>query len=396
MLRRLMAVSLLLALLLPCLAASGGADQPVKLSFTTEELLADYDQMWAILHESFPFLPLAGKSEAELEALRLEVRAKIGPRVTDAAGLYLLMQDVCAAPGYLAHLGPVSPDAFRLSYDYARRQGEDWDYWVQLYSPQGMASYAQLASAHQPMRYDSQPPEIAMRYIPGSRALHIRYPIFKAAFDPQRLVPIADTLSRHPEAQHVIIDITGNGGGQTLHWMHHIVSAFSEPVSWSYTSYLRLTDIIAPQYEHTDLRPISPDMPGLPDFVSELGMTHLGQKTQRFPLDGYWAPQVDRPLRRWLLVDEVCYSAAEMFTRFCLDTAWATVVGRTTGGDGGVLQGASQVALHHTGLMLGFFVESGANADGSLNPLQGSQPDHFSKPSESPLNACLRLIAEGK
>ena len=111
-------------------------------------------------------------------------------------------------------------------------------------------------------------------------------------------------------------------------------------------------------------------------------------------MEAYAGEKVERSVKRWLVIDGEVASAAEMFARFCKDTGWAAVAGTAAKGDGLVSAYApSVVRLNNTGLLFMFFAESGVNEDGSLNVLRGTEPDYFAKPTESPLEACIRWIA---
>ena len=66
--------------------------------------------------------------------------------------------------------------------------------------------------------------------------------------------------------------------------------------------------------------------------------------------------------KRWLLVDEGVYSAADAFAAFCKNTGWATVVGRKTRGDGSAMH--VMVELPNTGLIVEFSVMTTLNEKG--------------------------------
>lgn len=358
-----------------------GARAEVKQAFTTQELLADYDQMWDILHQSFPFLSLAGKSEAELEALRRENRELIGTRVTDVPGLYMLMQHTCRALGNIGHLQVTSPSLYRGLRDYVGMKSD----------PQSDASYTQLDTDSK-QDYFIPPPSVNATYIEDAKALYLRFPTFSTTLNMDEPVPIAAYLSRFPDAEHIIFDVCANPGGYMDRWMYNIVSAFAEPVEWTLTGYLRLTDAVAEKYSRFELKPLDDTSLSLPEFAKTLGMTHQGKVTYNFPMDNYQGEQISKPIQRWLLVDEGVYSGADALTRFCIDTGWAKVVGRTTKGDGALLLGPSVFRVDHSGLLFSFLPEGSANKDGTLNTIRGTMPNYFSKPSERPLDTCIRII----
>lgn len=374
----------------------------IRQSFTQEELQEDYDQLWAILYESFPFLSLTGKSGEELEALHSEKRSLIGTRVTDLEGLFFLMQDTCGALGNIAHLRAVGPEEYAPFYESRLQKRDQMDApkdTAIFLDPQTVESYTQLGflECKPADSYYANP--LSMEYLPDIHAAYIRLPSFYSSELLEQGVPLAQFLEFHPDVNHVIFDITGNAGGYTNIWMNHLVSAFPETVQWECTSYIRVTDPIAWMYEGYDgyeeitIEPIDPKEKGMPEWVSELQMTHKGIYRLTFPLQDFAGEKVSRQVRRWLLVDGNDASAADVFARFCKDTGWATVVGSRTKGDGfHYAYAPSMVRLNHTGLLFCFFPESAANEDGTLNIQQGTAPDFVKKAKETAREACVRLI----
>ena len=369
-----------------------------KTSLSVQELQDDYDQMWDILYESYPFLPCTGKSEEELEALRQEKRALIGSKVTDSAGLYLIMQDICRALGNIAHLRALGPEEYSSLYYSGLQDQENGinkkDNEIYL-DPQTVETYTQLGFMSVKPVDTTDLSSVTMDYFPEIQTAYFRIPTFYSRELYDQGMPIAEFLDNYPDVENVIFDITGNRGGYGYIWTNHIVSAFSDPVDWQVTSYIRITDPVAWTYEGVDVEPIDPETTDLPDWVNTLGMTH--QSTQRIslPYEDYAGKKVDKSIKRWIVTDENVASSAEVFTRFCKDTGWATIVGTATKGDGPTsAYSPSPVRLNHTGLLFWFFVESGVNEDGTLNALQGTMPDFFSKPNEKPLDACIRWIKQ--
>ena len=103
-------LSILLALLLMTVSTGALSEAaPVidaRTEFTTQEYQADYDQLWRILNTSYPFW-------RELEAFRLENRAKIGESVKDL-GVHSVIKDTCGALDNLAYLSVEDPFSYSL------------------------------------------------------------------------------------------------------------------------------------------------------------------------------------------------------------------------------------------------------------------------------------------
>jgi C-terminal processing protease CtpA/Prc len=78
--------------------------------------------------------------------------------------------------------------------------------------------------------------------------------------------------------------------------------------------------------------------------------------------------------RIFLLVDDLCYSAAEGFTAFCEASDFATVVGTWTGGDG-IAFTPALVTLPNSGLVVRFPSVMGLNPNFSANEETHTSPD---------------------
>ena len=95
--------------------------------------------------------------------------------------------------------------------------------------------------------------------------------------------------------------------------------------------------------------------------------------------------------KRWVLVDERCYSAADRFAVACKESGWATVVGRKTAGDG---TGSSpvEVQMPNTELIMLFGCSTADNGLGEPDAIYGTVPNIPAKQGESPWQAWCRTV----
>lgn len=93
----------------------------------------------------------------------------------------------------------------------------------------------------------------------------------------------------------------------------------------------------------------------------------------------------------YVLTNEKVYSAAENFVMMCKGTNFATLVGQSTGGDGGIID-PLLISLPHSGLIVRFSVFYGLNADGTGNESRGTLPDILTSNHEDALERCLMEI----
>lgn len=373
-------------LALTCAAAL--SEPVVKTQFTVDELRQDYDQFWEILENCHPFLVSDKANTARLQQLREENRDLIGSRVQDAAGFYVALGYLCRALGFSGGLTPLYTEWYEGLADAVLPGSPAADL---LMNPQTAYTYKQILET-KPQGSAEIPVLPGTDYYEDARAVYCRVPNAAPSFSPfaePKAIDIAQLAAKYPDAEHIIIDMTGNRASFSTRWMQQIVSAFKEPVTWKETVYLRMSDAAAPWYAEDTLLPIDENAP---KAIRELPFTYKIEREYKMPLDDDTGLQIEKPLHRWLLTDYLTYAGADQMARFCKRTGWATVVGFDTGGRGAFIEGPILMRLNHTGLLITMRVECGVNADGTLNAGYGTKPDYPSKPNETPLDTCLMMI----
>lgn len=376
----------------------------VKTAFTKEELLADYDQCWDLLEVNYPFFPVLEKHGIDVQGVKESYRQTLMERVTDANGLYTLLQQMFVYMEGLAHLGVMPPQVV-LSLQYGPEMQNQSDLGPReklFHDAQTIATYNALLE-FLPDASGNLDHCIETRYYPDLKAAHIHFKTFSYPEEENSVVGeyLAQLEDEECPVDHVIIDITGNGGGDIYNVIHDAIAPLGGG-SWSYTYYFADSpvnqEMLLPTFEYLTTLGYHYDVgvpqkltgaPTEPAFTKELGMTHSLECTIHFPgLEKTYAENA----HRWLLIDR-CYSAAEGLSSFCKDSGWATVVGRRGKGDGDFLSPFA-VRLDQTGLLVWFSTTTKANTDGSLNAEIGSPPDYLCRPSESPLRKCMALIED--
>lgn len=380
-----------------------------KTEFTLEELLEDYDQLWEVLYESYPFLNVLEKRNINVESLRLSQRVDLETRVSDIYGFVSLLNNLFYRMDYFAHLMLMDTQTYETYSRFSPSTPEDWEgisdgyreYFQQrnaaIFNEQTRLTY-QLLKQNNLFPVTSYP-QVETSYFPNEKAIYFRFSSFAAFLLERDQNIIADTLATtDEEIEHIIFDITGNKGGSPSYWENHIVSPFGGDYESVIYAFLKETPVNRQYYFDTGLFSFFPvsDLPNSyppPSFVEEMGLTHFYRYETRLPGDDFTGKTITSHAKRWLLIDGGVYSAADLFAIFCKNTGWATVVGKTTLGDcvGGL--DPAIVRLNNTGLLLRFTPACPANSDGTLNAEYGTTPDIYSKPGESPLQTCLRLIS---
>lgn len=141
------------------------------------------------------------------------------------------------------------------------------------------------------------------------------------------------TLENH---KSIVIDIRGNSGGDDSYWTQ-IISRII-PKSYNTSGYIlfRDSEMINNYVNSRDID--VEDIKYLPKEIINNGPNEINSDFKYFAKNNRLietTDSIDFKGRIYLLVDRVVYSSAESFSIFCKESGIATVIGETTGGDGG-------------------------------------------------------------
>lgn len=129
---------------------------------------------------------------------------------------------------------------------------------------------------------------------------------------------------------------------------------------------------------------ITNNLGGSMAYFDELVVAPLTKETLTVPgFDG----------KIWLLVSENNYSSSEYAAMFSKASGFATLVGRTTSGDG-IGTDPIYLILPNSGLVVQYSPMYGVTADGTGSEACGTNPDIVSPEGESALETCLRQIGQ--
>ena len=392
----LIAVMLLSACMVALPAAEAVQANPIA-EFTLEEMLEDYDQLWDDLRVNYPFFSVLKCRGIEVENLYQLNREILEKRITDLNGFMFLLRDTFYKMDNFAHLSLMDVELFDFynSFLPLESPSENDPRDELILGAQTQITYKHLKSKGAPstiIRY----PEVEMRYLPDVNAAYFHfksfdYPLFERDKD-----AVANYLASLGSVDHIIIDITGNGGGLFGYWIYNIVSPFGGKYIWEDYTFLKKTPVNERFFNDylSDFKPLS-DLPSnyeIPPFVLELGFTHFYNSHSTYPAGDYTGKCIETQAKRWILIDQGVFSAADNFAAFCKKSGWATLVGETTWGDGADAFGPVMIALKNTGLLVRFSSCTSANSDGTMNAEIGTAPDIVCKSRETPLEACIRVI----
>ncbi len=357
------------------------------------DYLSDFDEALRITEEYNPFIPIIRSNAGNYDELCAHERELVQTRCRSAEDLMMILADLFARIGNPGHLAMINAASYR-EYQYILEQGlygENSPEDLLINDPLTRATYGELQ--YKPSATadwsNSYPPYVT--YDEGRNLLYIRMLSFRHELIERDRNVFIDALRAHPETKHIVFDICGNGGGSDYYWSDLLVAPFGEPVSYEKRVFFRDNDLMRRYGYMEGAVPVSElDREDVPAFVEELGLTHM--LSGRIVIEPAEEGRIIRSdAQRWVLIDEYVFSAADGFAGFCKQTGWATLVGRTTMGDGG--SSAPVLArLPKTGLLMRFSAMASANQENQLNTFYGTNPDYPSKPFEHVYDTVLRVI----
>ncbi|HII4499264.1 TPA: S41 family peptidase [Clostridium perfringens] len=194
---------------------------------------------------------------------------------------------------------------------------------------------------------------------------------------------IDEYLNNIKEYQALIIDIRGNGGGDSYYWISYLVPKLIDKVyentNYSFwkdgeiiNNYLKKSKV---KYstgfgEVKDLD--TTKLVNLPVEVKE-DFKYYSKNTMEI------SPSEDSIKFKgniYMLVDKLVYSSSEAFASFAKQTGFATLIGERTGGDGI----GSDPLLHmlpNSGYIFRFSKDMGTTADGTSSEEFKTEPDYL-------------------
>lgn len=212
---------------------------------------------------------------------------------------------------------------------------------------------------------------------------------------------IQDFFEANSEADDIIIDIQGNGGGNDVVWMDGIISHIScEPLiqygmigvkDGKFNRFMWDAEQPFPsEFQEIDSETWNKTFPDLnmEDFGHLKFYSYENTCTQH-------EDNICFQGQLWMLIDSSNYSASDAFASFCKATDFARLVGETTGGNGRGGQPYT-FALPNSGLLVYFDPYFSLNPDGSCNAIAGTRPDIETKPGMTALETCLEAIGRDK
>lgn len=396
---------------------------------TTEEKLEDFDFLYQTLKENYPYWNLAERTQnIDLDEQYRITREKIAKSETDMQ-LFTNIQGFVGACGGIGHLQLLVenyaddysnldgiPEEYlplmqKISEAYANDTSaaaygkieklfqKAWEKVQAYYEEQGMSdllqsgpdSMEQEGKAGGAILLDrGETDNLLYGIIEEGKTAYIKIRSFDMNYYEEDRKILTGLYEKYSDYENVIFDLTDNGGGGMSYFddlimapnIDHTCSAdtYQFVKNGSYNRKFMDFSEYKPVIEIPDLPRLNQeDLSGLDLF--ETDTYKVEPSREKKALKG----------KLWMLVNEYVYSSSEYAAMFTKATGFATLVGRTTGGDG-IGSEPLPIVLKNSGLIVRYSPVYGTTPDGTGSEEFGTEPDILSPEGESPLETCLKAI----
>ena len=351
---------------------------------TPDQKAIDFEYLYGVLRDNYPFFGVAERRYGVDWLAKHDEYVRRLCATADDIAYYRELNDILRElhDGHLDFSPTIKYSKFKTVLDGLGPDFEPWSramhrdsvravYWEQL--------LAKKDSRKKPLKEKSPSKQSsAQSYYNDTLLCNGKIALMRLSSLPYEKISadslrIASFLSTISEADYLIIDIQGNGGGSELYWSRLVVSRLiPKPITYSSTQIVRGGEInreYSPEF-FEKAEPLTEDVcRGLPDELYD-GTFYMRKYSREIEAR---EPVAFRG-KIFLLVDRKVFSSAGGWADFCKQTGWATVVGETTGVQG-IGRDPIIISLPESGLLLRYPYCNGINADGTFNGEVGVRPD---------------------
>lgn len=396
-----------------------------------EQRLADFESLCDGLRENYPYVKLAKRQAgADLDVLEKDYRTKVEQCTCDDV-FYDVLKDFIGEFSFTGHLdlwGRRYESELASKREFVKEPGQEIRYkpYVDaLDNPVSNRTYASMTKYYQEMECrmeekrtkdnggargeaaeaasavetveEEAPANVETKILEQGKTAYVFIDAFdfeQMEADRKILLPFYEEVGDY---ENLIIDITNNLGG-SMRYFDELVTAPLTKKTLTVPGYQLFKD---GENNETFLRIKEGAASGLYQPVSELPAMPELNREDAADCDWFWREDyVVEPAgdgfdgKIWLLVSENNYSSAEYAAMFSKESGFATLVGRTTSGDG-IGTEPVYLILPNSGLVVQYSPMYGVTADGVGSEACGTVPDIVSPEGESALETCLRQIEQG-
>lgn len=389
--RRLASIAIALVILFIMTGCQGQGSTPANAAsekiapLTTEEKVSDFESLYKVLEENYPFFDVNKRlNGVDWLANKEKYIEMVKNTKTDEE--YFNTLDNILSDLHNGHTHMISKDGyvfFKASLEFDKEYYKPW--LDEFNKPNTISRYLgnkdgainKGASTNQTAD-NPRPNNVSYSILIDKKVAYLSIASldpFNIQYDMKLIKPFLESIKDYSA---LIIDIRGNGGGADPYWSQNLVPMLiNRHISWkTYYAYRggefskpfteKVLPWIAPrpivEIAEENLSNTPPELMDKFKYYKESELTVIQKNPVGFKGKIY------------LLVDRNVYSSSEMFASFAKNTGFATLVGETTGGDG-IGTDPLFYSLPESGYLMRFPIVMGLTADGSCEDEHKTVPD---------------------
>ncbi|MDV3428372.1 MAG: S41 family peptidase [Bacillota bacterium] len=354
-----------------------------KASLTQEEKIADFNYMYEVLKNNYPYFEVNKRLNGGLDWLsnKEDYVDEIKSTQNDEE-FYNKLQEILADlnNGHTDMMDKAFYEYVKKAYNLQPKMNEAW--LNQLNNTKAVERYGGMKSSSRlPVSSDSKTPDnVKTEIIDNGKAAYFSIKMlngFNIESDMKIIKPFLKSIS---STKALIIDIRGNSGGDSRYWSDNIVpmlinKTLSNKEYIAYRGGKFTEEFLKSRYGtgYEKLQLIEninkENLKNLPAEVMKDFKYYSISVTKIEPKDS-----IDYKGKIYLLVDGSVFSSSEAFAAFSKGTGFAVLVGEKTGGDG-IGFDPAVCTLPNSGFVFRFTQEMGLTSDGSCNFESKTEPD---------------------
>lgn len=349
---------------------------------TQKQKLDDFEYMYTVLKDNYPYFEVNKRQNGVDWLSRKDKYISDIKATNDDDSFYMVLQRILSELNN-GHVSMINKDFYSLMKSLLKQEPSQNEAWLkQLNNAKAEERYSSMPdskSIPQGSNYivsDNVKVSILEKDKTAYMAIHT-FNSFNITGDMKIITPFLQSIKNY---KALIIDIRGNGGGDSRYWSDNIVPMLlTKPVSdiqylvfrggsfveqfvenrfrFGYSGLHKVSDI-----DNGTLKNLPPELKKDFKYYAANNISYVPANPIGFGGEIY------------LLVDGGVFSSAEAFAVFAKATGFATLVGDKTGGDG-IGFDPAVCTLQNSGYVFRFPLEMGLTSDGTSNFEHKTEPD---------------------
>lgn len=380
---------LLIVIIFSFIGCAGNTEKTLNRNITNnkqltqKEKLDDFEYMYTILKENYPYFEL-NKREYGIDWLskKNEYISKIKSTTNDESFFYALQSILSELNN--KHVSMVDKNFYLYAKNVYEKNSKSNEAWLkQLNSSKAVSRYSIMSNTKNNHKFSANnitPDNVKTNILEKNKVAYLSIHMFNTFNIDEDMKIIKPFLQDIKNYKSLIIDIRGNGGGDSGYWSDNIVPMLiNKPIDYTeYTAYRggsfveqfiksrsgfgydKLEPI--PNINKENLKNLSPELEKDFKYYSKDIATYKPENSVGFKGKIY------------LLIDGEVFSSSEAFAVFAKSTGFATLVGERTSGDG-IGSDPALCVLPNSGYIFSFSEQMGLTEDGTCNFEYKTEPD---------------------